>query len=553
MKDTGKKRIATAIALSSILLLAAGCGSDGVSHGQGEYYGSASSSVGSDTSGGGSYLPPPGDYEDEAESPKKLAYGYLYDSAVTGAFYECGAEKGKTDSSGRFFCPLGTEATFYVGKAKIGTYPADREKIGVVTPSTLLGHPIDEVPLYDRRFLAVISLLQGLDEDSYYRNGIDIAKNAYVIGEPFDLTDRQEVSKFLSRYASVLENPNTAWKNYVSSLSDLGIKNPKIFTDPLIKEEWEWYGGAPTSLNLGNLYLDYHGENSRIVFVVPDFPSVSLANGCSVTVVNAGGSSVFPDIGSGDAYTTGSSEYESMIDALCAPRDGEGYAGILSGTEIVVVKADLSETGDLRNLMETIRSRDPDAVVISSGLLKSGYMPTEYEYNETNPSLISFPMFAGTPGSDGVKVTGEKPRPINAFSFYPQTLYTVPLDRYGVADGYKNAPGDVAAPGSDLGVTGNLISLKEDMASLMAAAAYVIGKERHPSVSWCNLRNTLFSYDKYAVAGGEAGGADLGEFLSADVSAESCAYEGPSLPGDLFADKGTDETPPTPPPPPPSE
>jgi len=125
-----------------------------------------------------------------AEEPvqKTEVSGYLIDSAVVGASYECsGGMKGTTDSEGKFTCEAGDTVTFKVGSVTLGSASGVQNGT-TVTPYTLAA---------DNETVAVniARLIQTLDVDSDPSNGIDVTENSKKLTTTIDLTAEDFATK----------------------------------------------------------------------------------------------------------------------------------------------------------------------------------------------------------------------------------------------------------------------------------------------------------------------------------------------------------------------
>jgi len=103
-----------------------------------------------------------------------LKVGYLVDSPVVGATYECGAIKSKTDNSGKFECKT-LPVTFKIGGWTVGTLStmtSDKK----VYPQDLVGVPRDNFT--NPTVVNLTRMLQSLDDDGDITKAITIRADA---------------------------------------------------------------------------------------------------------------------------------------------------------------------------------------------------------------------------------------------------------------------------------------------------------------------------------------------------------------------------------------
>jgi len=110
------------------------------------------------------------------DTTTELSKGYLVDSAVANADYDCVADgeyNKSTGVDGEFQCQNMTQVRFRIGGLKLGEIHALPDN-GYVFPQDLVGSD----DLNDPRVIAIAQLLQSLDDDNNVTNGIQIPKSA---------------------------------------------------------------------------------------------------------------------------------------------------------------------------------------------------------------------------------------------------------------------------------------------------------------------------------------------------------------------------------------
>ena len=121
--------------------------------------------------GGGSDTP----ISDTTPTATTSYVGYLIDSPVEGAGYNCGGKTGLTESDGKFECPS-LPVSFNIGGVKLGevaTLPSDNK----VFPQDIVGVSRDSSE--DDKVVNIAMILQSLDSDGDASNGITISKEQF--------------------------------------------------------------------------------------------------------------------------------------------------------------------------------------------------------------------------------------------------------------------------------------------------------------------------------------------------------------------------------------
>ena len=101
--------------------------------------------------------------------------GYLIDSPVEGAGYNCGGKTGLTESDGKFECPS-LPVSFNIGGVQLGqvaVLPSDNK----VFPQDIVG--VSRESSDDSKVLNMAMVLQSLDSDGDASNGITISKEQF--------------------------------------------------------------------------------------------------------------------------------------------------------------------------------------------------------------------------------------------------------------------------------------------------------------------------------------------------------------------------------------
>jgi hypothetical protein len=147
--------------------------------------------------------------------------GYLVDSAVANADYDCIADKDynkTTGENGEFTCKDMSQVRFRLGNLVLGEVSVSKD--GYVLPQDLVGVDRDS-GINNEDVIAMAQLLQSIDKDANTTNGIQIddeSKDAFDINESFEAT---ELDKYVSTVGVVSVDSYHAQEHLHNTMSHL--------------------------------------------------------------------------------------------------------------------------------------------------------------------------------------------------------------------------------------------------------------------------------------------------------------------------------------------
>ena len=158
--------------------------------------------------------------------------GYLVDSAVSNADYDCIADQDynkTTGANGEFSCQDMSQVRFRLGNLILGEVSVNED--GYVLPQDLLGIARENT-LSDSNVIALAQLLQSLDSDANTTNGIQITNETKSIFDEEEEFNAQEVNTYINEVGVLAVDAITAQSHLRDTLQTLNIGTNYNNTDP---------------------------------------------------------------------------------------------------------------------------------------------------------------------------------------------------------------------------------------------------------------------------------------------------------------------------------